>query len=199
MLPTRPEVEVMLMKRPERCSFIRGAATLSLRLMQPLLCSTANGGRHDSRVSANGEVWRDGVAAPNRMGRFAGTVSRRPTEWGGLEGRCRGAQPNGEVWRGPPRPPPTSSSARVERRHVSRAHDEDDRRVVHEHDEGDEDGERPVDLVVDADLTDVQPEELLGDLPQDAGHDAAGQRGADAHAAIGHVAVAEIEHYGRDL
>src|SRR5437870_1488147 len=56
---------------------------------------------------------------------------------------------------------------------VRGAEDEHDRRVVDEHHEGDQDAERAVDLVVDADLADVDAEELLGDLPQARGQQAA--------------------------
>src|SRR5678816_1173656 len=44
-----------------------------------------------------------------------------------------------------------------------------DRGVVDEHRERDQDGQRPVDLVVEAHPLDVEPEKLLGDLPQHAG------------------------------
>src|SRR5204862_4980951 len=74
------------------------------------------------------------------------------------------------------------------------AEDEDDAGVVHEHHERDEDAERAVDLVVDADTADVETEELLGDFPQHGGQDGAHDGGARPRPAPRHVAVSEVEH-----
>src|SRR5262245_65652204 len=64
-----------------------------------------------------------------------------------------------------------SAPARVEGGDERPGEDEHDRGVVDEHREGDEDRQGAVDLVVEADALDVQAEELLGDLPQDASED----------------------------
>src|SRR5882672_1997454 len=68
------------------------------------------------------------------------------------------------------------SAATVERRDEGAREDEHDGRVVDEHHERDQDSQRPVDLAVEADLQNVEAEELLGDLPQNARQDRAGQR-----------------------
>src|SRR5688572_32963496 len=87
----------------------------------------------------------------------------------------------------PPRAACLPALTRVERRHVRGAEREDDRGVVDEHHEGDEDAEGAVDLVVDADLADVETEELLGDLPQQRRQQRSRQGGAGARAPPRHV------------
>src|SRR5262249_57786222 len=71
-------------------------------------------------VSTHREVLAEGGrrSGAKRMGRFGGAGSAAPTRWGGLEGTL---------------PPPTSTSTGVQCGDVGGAHDEDDRRVVHEH------------------------------------------------------------------
>src|SRR5438876_9643350 len=71
---------------------------------------------------------------------------------------------------------------------------EHDRRVVDEHDERDEDAERAVDLVVRPDLLDVEPEELLGGLPEQAREHRARQRRARSRPPSPDEAMSEIEH-----
>src|SRR6476646_3104642 len=52
---------------------------------------------------------------------------------------------------------PFSASSGVQRRDIGSAKHENDGGVVHEHDEGDEDAEGAVNLIVDAHVADVEP------------------------------------------
>ena len=54
--------------------------------------------------------------------------------------------------------------------------------------------QRAIHLAVDGDVPDVQAKEPLGDLPQEAAEQRAGQGGARTDAATRQVAIAEVEH-----
>src|SRR2546428_3289582 len=73
------------------------------------------------------------------------------------------------------RPRTSLSLARVERGDERAAEDEHDRGVVDEHHEGHQHAQRSVDLVVHADLPDVEGEEPFRDFPQEARHDGASE------------------------
>src|SRR5262249_42560503 len=88
-----------------------------------------------------------------------------------------------------------SARARVEGGDERAGEDEDDRGVVHEHREGDEDRQGAVDLVVEADALDVQAEELLGDLPEHAGEDGARQRRDDPPLPAGDLPASPGENH----
>src|SRR5437016_14668067 len=75
---------------------------------------------------------------------------------------------------------------------------EHNRGLVDENDERDEDAERAVDLVVRPDLLDVEPEELLGGLPEHAREHRARQRRARSRAPSRDEAIREIEHDDRE-
>src|SRR2546429_9844352 len=75
---------------------------------------------------------------------------------------------------------------------------EHDRRAVDEHDERDEDAERTVDLVVRPDLLDVEPEELLGGLPEHAREHRARPRRARSRAPTRAEPSPDAEHARRE-